>query len=290
MGGIINGTSFGEALWLRAKLNVEVGGGARWFDFVQFLPPQAEQVTFVTAPARRGLHRGPGREVSHQHISATFVKRTGLFCFRVSILGIILLALFAGWLTRLQILRGAARAWVVSDSIERSDAIAVLGGGLETRPFAAGELYKRGFAKQILISDVRPPGPTEKQKPIYSHAEENRAVLLKLGVPSEAIINFGTDLSNTYEEAHALARWAEIKGIKSVIVPTEIFSSRRVRWILNRELSSVGARVEVLALSPREYDTDNWWRDKSLWHVRSREGVIAFRDEVAKYLYYRIRY
>jgi hypothetical protein len=37
-------------------------------------------------------------------------------------------------------LRGA---WVVSDSIAPADAIVVLGGGLETRPFAAADLYTK---------------------------------------------------------------------------------------------------------------------------------------------------
>ena len=229
-------------------------------------------------------------EVPRHYISASSRRRTKLFCQGATILGVILLALYAGWLARVQILRGAARAWVVSDPIAPADAIVVLGGGLETRPSAAGELYKNGLAKQILISDVRPPGPADMLKPIYSHAEENRAVLLKLGIGSEAIVKFGTNLANTYEEARALARWAETNGIKSIIVPTEIFSSRRVRWIFNRELSSVGVRVEVLALNPREYNADNWWQDKSPWHVRSREGVSAFLNELIKYLYYRIRY
>jgi uncharacterized SAM-binding protein YcdF (DUF218 family) len=229
-------------------------------------------------------------EVPRHYISASSRRRTKLSCQGATILGVILLALYAGWLARVQILRGAARAWVVSDPIAPADAIVVLGGGLETRPFAAGELYKNGLAKQILISDVSPPGPAERLKPIYSHAEENRAVLLKLGVPSEAIANFGTNLSNTYEEARALARSVENNGIKSIIVPTEIFSSRRVRWIFNRELSSVGVRVEVLALNPREYNADNWWQDKSSWHVQSRIGVFVFLNEAIKYLYYRIKY
>jgi uncharacterized SAM-binding protein YcdF (DUF218 family) len=152
---------------------------------------------------------------------------------------------------------------------------------VETRPFVAGDLYKQGVAKQILVSDVR-PGRAVKLKIFFSHTEANRGVLLKLGVPAEAIVNFGTEVSNTYEEARALAWWAEINGIKSIIVPTEIFSSRRVRWILNRELSSIGVRVEILALAPLEYDINNWWRHE--------QGVVGFQNEVIKYLYYGIRY
>jgi hypothetical protein len=104
------------------------------------------------------------------------------FRFRAGILAVVLLALSAGWFNRVQVLRGAARAWVISDSIAQADAVVVLGGGLETRPFVAGDLYKKGVAKQILVSDVR-PGRAVKLRIFSSHTEANRAVLLKLGVP-----------------------------------------------------------------------------------------------------------
>ena len=62
--------------------------------------------------------------------------------FRIGVgalLAVTLLALLAGWLDRTQILRAAARAWVVSDSIVPADAIAVLAGGVKTRPIAAAD-------------------------------------------------------------------------------------------------------------------------------------------------------
>jgi hypothetical protein len=73
-------------------------------------------------------------------------------------LAVLLLAVSAGWLARVQILQGAARAWIVSDSVVPADAIAVLGGGLETRPFAAADLYKKGMA-----SGMHPENETRKQ-------------------------------------------------------------------------------------------------------------------------------
>jgi uncharacterized SAM-binding protein YcdF (DUF218 family) len=196
-------------------------------------------------------------------------------------LAVLLLAVSAGWIARVQILQGVARAWIVSDSIVPADAVAVLGGGLETRPFAAADLYKRGMARQILISAVR-PSPAEKLEIVPSHVELNRAVLLKLGVPPEAILSFGTDVSSTYEEARALAEWARNNGVRSIIAPTEIFSSRRVRWVLDKQLHSIGTRIEVQALPPFEYDADNWWQHEA--------GVIGFQNEVVKYFYYRLKY
>jgi uncharacterized SAM-binding protein YcdF (DUF218 family) len=66
----------------------------------------------------------------------------------------LVLALVAagGWLVREPVLVGAANLWAVSDHVTRGDAIVVLGGGLETRPFEAAELWRRGLADRVLIS------------------------------------------------------------------------------------------------------------------------------------------
>jgi hypothetical protein len=70
-------------------------------------------------------------------------------------------------------------------------------------------------------------------------------VLLKLGVPEGAIETFGDELSNTYDEAVALREWAGKSHARTIIVPTEIFSSRRIRSLLERELAGAGTQVEV---------------------------------------------
>jgi uncharacterized SAM-binding protein YcdF (DUF218 family) len=219
--------------------------------------------------------------MSSDAISAARTRRTSLVRVGILWLAVVATALLTAWYARAEILRGVARAWMVSDPIVPADAVAVFGGGLETRPFAAAQLYKQGLAKRILLADVR-LSPTEKLTVRPSHFDLNRTVLLKLDVPPEAIAKFGDDVSNTFEEARALARWCEANGLTDIIVPTEVFSSRRVHWILNKEAAAAGVHVHILALAPLRYDVDDWWR-----HV---EGVAAFQNEIVKYLYYRTKY
>jgi uncharacterized SAM-binding protein YcdF (DUF218 family) len=185
------------------------------------------------------------------------------------------------WFARASLLRGAAEAWIVSDRLTTADAIAILGGGLETRPFAAADYYRAGLARKVLVADVR-SSPSEKLGVQPRHAELNRSVLLKLGVPAERIETFGSAVSNTYEEALALRAWVSINHVAVVIVPTEMFSSRRVRWMLAQSLEGTGTRALVRVVEPLDYTRDNWWRHE--------QGVIAFQNEVVKYLYYRFRY
>jgi len=161
------------------------------------------------------------------------------------------------------LLRSAADIWIVSDPIGPADAVAVFGGGLADRSFAAAEYYRRGLVKKILI-DI----------------PESEAALLELGIPGSAIETFGSGLKNTYQEVLVLRAWTQSHHLRSIIVPTEIFSTRRVSWMLHRAFPNEFA-IRVIALDAPGYQRNNWW------HAR---GVGAFKLEFIKYVYYLARY
>src|SRR5205807_1432614 len=87
------------------------------------------------------------------------------------------------WLERDALFRGLTDLWIVSDPVARGDAAVVLGGGLEYRPSAAADLYRRGLVNKVLVSRV----PEERLGALPWHTELNREALLKLGVPDAAI-------------------------------------------------------------------------------------------------------
>jgi uncharacterized SAM-binding protein YcdF (DUF218 family) len=194
---------------------------------------------------------------------------------------LIVAACLAIYLSRDALLRAAADVWIVSDAIGPADAVVVLGGGLETRPIAAAEYYRQGFAKKVLVANAR-PGELERLGIVPPHTEANRAALMKLGVPESDIEIFGTALSNTHDEALALRTWLLRSHARTVIVPTEIFETRRVRWVMERALEGTGAKIEISALTERDYSRDDWWR--------SEKGIVGFQNEVLKYVYYRLKY
>jgi uncharacterized SAM-binding protein YcdF (DUF218 family) len=170
------------------------------------------------------------------------------------------------WLERETLLRGLADLWIVSDPVTRADAVVVLGGGLKYRPPIAADLYKKGLVSKVLVSQLREP---------------NRTALLKLGVPDAAIEMFGTENRNTSDEARALKDWAEHNVDSVFIVPSEIFAARRVRWIFHREFHGTAVRIEVPSFE-EDIKRAEWW--KTSW------GLITFRNEVLKYIYYRLKY
>jgi uncharacterized SAM-binding protein YcdF (DUF218 family) len=168
------------------------------------------------------------------------------------------------WAGRDWLLLSAADLWIVSDPIGSAVAVAVFGGGAADRPFAAAQYYRQGLIKKILVD-----------------SPDSEAILLRLGTPASAIESFGSALQNTHQETLALRDWAERHDLRSIIVPTEIFPTRRVYWMLHRAFPSRFV-IRVIALDPPNYRQDDWWRH---W-----QGVSTFNTEVIKYLYYILAY
>ena len=195
--------------------------------------------------------------------------------------GLLLVVLLAGvWLERAPLLRGAAELWIVSDPITAADAVAVLGGGLDSRPFEAADLYKKGLVRKVLVSQVV-EGRASTMGLIPGHSELNRIVLLKLGVPDTAIEIFGEANGSTRDEAVALRDWADRHGVSRIIIPTGVFSARRVRWIFDREFVGSSVAIEIATIG-QSYSHAEWWK--------SEAAMIAFQNEILKYLYYRLNY
>ncbi len=193
--------------------------------------------------------------------------------------GCVLLAL--AWICKAPLLRGAAGVWIINQPLSPADAIVVLGGGLENRPYEAARLYQQGLAPRILVMNPRPSPPVELGL-MAMEGEIARNILLALKVPTNAIILPTILVTNSYDESIVVRDWAQANGIKSVIIPTDIFHTRRVRWLYGKELRATGIRVQIEAVPTREYAATNWWQNES--------GIIAFQNEVLKFAYYRLKY
>jgi uncharacterized SAM-binding protein YcdF (DUF218 family) len=198
--------------------------------------------------------------------------------------GVVLLAGVAAVLYgfRARILTVVAEGWIVNDPLVHADAIVVLGGGFENRPAAAAKLFHEGLAPRIIYMDVQ-IAPSAKLGITLTEREITRRMLLSNGVPEEAMTVIGEAVTSTYDESRAVQAWVRQTGAKSVIIPTDMFHTRRVRWVFRKELAPAGASVSVRAVPPVEgYGTTNWWHRET--------GLIAFENEVFKSLYYWYEY
>jgi uncharacterized SAM-binding protein YcdF (DUF218 family) len=203
-------------------------------------------------------------EFTWPRLQSTVAPSVRLWRRKLVLFAVIAPLMFVTWTGRQWLLRWAGDRWIISDPLGEVDAVAVFGGGLPDRPFAAAQYYREGLVTKILIDEP-----------------DSEAVLLKLGTPGNAIEAFGHALRNTHEEALALRAWMEQHNLHSIIVPTEIFSTRRVRWTLCRALPA-GFQIRVIALDTPDYRRNDW--------SQRTQGVTAFKNEVVKYIYYRLRY
>lgn len=186
---------------------------------------------------------------------------------------------FALWAFRTPLLTGAAKAWMVNDPSIKADAIVVLGGGSQTRPFEAARLYHAGLAPAVLVmnSELR---ATDRLGLTIPEAELICRVLLTNGVPAAAIQMLGTNLTSTFEEALTLRHWSKDSHAASFLIPTGPFHSRRVRWVFRKVFRSVPARFAVTTIDPEL--CQHWWKDE--------KTLIDFQNEVVKFGFYLSRY
>lgn len=194
---------------------------------------------------------------------------------------VFLLLVLLAWVWRGNLLVGIAKVWVVNDPPSHVDAIVVLGGGEQSRPFRAAELYRAGLAPQILLikNEER---PTDHMSITIGSNEVNRRVLLANGVPESAITIVGeNNVHNTYEESIALRDWLQSHRLTTILIPTDLFHTRRTSWIFRRAVSPAHTKVSVMAID-NGFTSSNWWT--------SEDGLISFQTELGKMIFYRLKY
>ena len=206
---------------------------------------------------------------------------TQLYFRHIAAVAIVVAVAFSAicWLWRQTILEQITDVLAISDPIDKADAIVILGGGIYDRSGIAADFYRSGIVKRILISNVGSSRMTPAEP--YLDISLTRQVLREHGVPDSAVETFGVSNHSTYDEAVALRSWNDRNAATSFIIPTEFLFSRRVRWIFNREFAGRGVRISVFPFQNAHYNS-KWWK--------TAEGRRAFRIELMKLIYYRMRY
>ncbi|MCE9519094.1 MAG: YdcF family protein [Verrucomicrobia bacterium] len=192
---------------------------------------------------------------------------------------LVILAIACGLLFafRFPLMTQAAQWWIISDPLEKADAALVLGGGMDTRPFHAAELYQRGLVPLVLVAEVNTSSAVDLQL-IPLESDVSAGVLKKSGVPDAAIQRFGHGVTSTRDEAVAVRQWLERHSAKRLIIPTDPFQTRRIRYIFEHELQGLDVQVIVTAIPSKRYDPLQWWK--------SEAATINFQNEIIKLVYY----
>jgi len=180
-----------------------------------------------------------------------------------------------------------ARCLIVSVPLAQADAIVVMSGSatFRERTQRAAELYAAGRAKRIVLTNDAGEGgwSVQEQRNIPYHELASRA-LRRRGVPDEAIETLPEPVTGTYHEALLLREYAEAQGLRSLLIVTSAYHSRRVLWTMQQVFHNGSTRIGLEAVPPGQQTPlpATWWLHYRGWQ-------LVFGEHV-KMVYYILRY
>jgi uncharacterized SAM-binding protein YcdF (DUF218 family) len=193
-------------------------------------------------------------------------------CFRI--FGAVIL-LFLVWIFLAPFL---AENLIVEKPLARADAILVLGGAatFQERTQKAAEVYRKGISPKILLTDDGGQAgwsQVEQRNPKF--VELARKSLIEQGVPAEKIEILQPTVEGTIDEARVFIDKARAENLKSVLLVTSAYHTRRALWTFTKvsagndvEIGIEAARTGIQTPTPFY-----WWLQPSGWKLVAGEYV-----------------
>lgn len=179
-----------------------------------------------------------------------------------------------------------ARALIVSAPLERADAIVVLSGSstLAERTQHAARLYSQNRSQKILLTTDNHQGgwSSAEQRNPYFH-EIAVKELTRLGVPSQNVEVVAPPVSSTWDEAELLSEYSKTHNLRSILIVTSAYHSRRALWTFQNSFHDTQAKVGI---DPVE--TGIQTPNPATWWLHARGWQLVF-VEYLKLIYYLCR-
>jgi len=159
---------------------------------------------------------------------------------------------------------GVARWLAAAESPIKSDLLIVVSGGAEERLISAAELFHKGYAPWILVTDPDPP------------PDEAVEILEEMGVPAARVISCPGTVSSTLDDAACIRDVLGGGRFASALVVTSPYHCRRLRLILSRVTRGMPVRVTVVACRSLYWDPTSWWSHQEGWEVPAEIMKLAW--------------
>lgn len=184
-----------------------------------------------------------------------------------------------------------ARFLVVGgQTLEHADVIVVLGGSSTyvERARHAERLFHAGRAAKIVLTN-------DNLRSGWSSAEQRNPLFVELaarelqnaGVPAGKIETLPQVVASTHDEALLMRRYMEANKLRSLLVVTSSYHTRRALWAFRRVFAESNVAVGIDAATAEEGDAQSpsawsWWL--------TRHGWRSVALEYPKFVYYQLRY
>ncbi|HYS52278.1 MAG TPA: YdcF family protein [Thermoanaerobaculia bacterium] len=166
-----------------------------------------------------------------------------------------------------------AGSWLIAaDPLQHADAVVILASNRMDRAYEGGALYREKYVPLVLLSHPDETSFTATAKglgvTIPTAYDLQRSALLQMGVPQSSLRDLPGQPISTEDEAALIRRTADALNLRSVIVATSAYHTRRARFYVR--LAARG-RYHV-AVRPSRFERvfpQTWWR-----HPGDRTDVI----------------
>jgi uncharacterized SAM-binding protein YcdF (DUF218 family) len=180
-----------------------------------------------------------------------------------------------------------ARLLITQAPLEKADAIVVLGGSANYKERAreAAKLLLDGRSQRILITNDNTRGPwssSEQRNPFFY--ERSFQELQAAGVPENSIEVVIQPVTSTNEEAEVVRQYVQERGLRSLLVVTSAYHSRRALWTFSRVFRGTRVQVGLVSASNgvESPPPSTWWLTSVGWKLVPTEYV--------KLIYYVFKY
>lgn len=165
---------------------------------------------------------------------------------------------------------------IVSDPIDRVDAIVVLSGGEKDRLPETAQLFLEGVSDSVIMTDTG----------LLSEGSESEAAvdpnvikaydLTQLGVPISNILVPKGVVGSTMDEAYAILELMQKQGMQSMIIVTDPYHSRRTKLIFEDVFQDSGISIKVRSVQGHWFTSTGWWLHPAGWKYLLLEYAKLF--------------
>ena len=156
---------------------------------------------------------------------------------------------------------------VVGDPIQKSDAVVLLSGGDDARLAEAAQIHQSGLANILLLTETGtiPQGGGPRASSLLGQQAA------AAGIPQDAIRTMLGKSASTLDEASAVLDYCQQEGLKTIIVVTDPYHSRRSQIIFRSVFSRSGIVVLILPVRDHWYQSSTWFFSLRGWKTTLTE-------------------
>lgn len=189
---------------------------------------------------------------------------------------ILALILLGGWFWRHEILERYALLFCIDTAQRGADAILVLGGNKSSRLPHAISLLKEGYAPLLLVTEVKRYSNQTFDGLLRHESDEVVHILSSLHLPHHLIPSLKGGATSTYDEAYDFFAYAKDSNIRSIIIVTDAFHTRRALGAflkVQRRLQEEKIQIQISPAPNTHFNEKDWYLTEAGLQAYILEGI-----------------